>query len=330
MAELAGKKVLVTGVHGFVAGHLTERLVRIGARVVGLDLREDPRSYLSRCGALAQTDFVCADITEPEAMGALFAEHQPEVVFHLAAQAEVLEALKDPLRALEVNVRGTYLILECARRTWAEAKGPRALVVASSDKAYGQRQSLPYREDDELRGQYPYDVSKACADMIARGYHVAFGLPVAVTRCANLYGPGDTAFSRIIPGTMRSLLRGERPVIRSDGKPQRDYLYISDAVDAYLCLVEALLDGRAAGEAYNFGTGEPVSVVEIFHEMAEVAGRPDLEPEVLGEASQELRDQFLSAAKAQRELGWRARVPRQEGLARTYEWYRDHLAATDE
>ncbi len=330
MAELSGKKTLVTGVHGFVAAQLSERLVNDGAQVVGLDLRARSGSYLSRCGTLERMEFVTADITDAEAMNSVFEEHQPEVVFHLAAQAEVVEALENPLGTLEANVRGTYVILDCARRAWEDAEGPRALVVASSDKAYGQHQSLPYREDDELLGQYPYDVSKACADMIARGYHAAFGLPVAVTRCANIYGPGDTAFSRIIPGTMRSLLRGERPIIRSDGKPLRDYLYISDAVQAYVRLAEALLDGDAAGEAYNFGTGEPVSVLDIFNEMVEVAGRPDLKPEVRGEASRELRDQFLSSAKAQRELGWRAQVARKEGLVRTYEWYRDNLAAIDE
>lgn len=330
MAELAGKRVLVTGVHGFVAGHLSERLVNDGAHVVGLDLCARTGSYLSMCGALERMEFVAADISDPETMSAVFEERQPEVVFHLAAQAEVVEALKDPLRTFDANVRGTYIMLEGARRTWENAEGPRALVVASSDKAYGQHQSLPYREDDELLGQYPYDVSKACADMIARGYHVAFGLPAAVTRCANIYGPGDTTLSRIVPGTLLSLLRGERPIIRSDGKPLRDYMYISDAVDGYVRLAEALLDGEAAGQAYNFGTGEPVSVLDIFNEMVEVAGRPDLKPEVLGEASRELRDQFLSPAKAQRELGWRARVPRKEGLARTYQWYRDNLAAIDE
>jgi CDP-glucose 4,6-dehydratase len=240
-----------------------------------------------------------------------------------------VRALKDPLGTFEANVRGTYVLLECARRAWEQADGPRAMVVASSDKAYGQHQHLPYREDDELLGQYPYDVSKACADMMARGYHVAFGLPVAVTRCANIYGPGDLNFARIIPGTFRSLLRGEKPIIRSDGKPLRDYMYISDAVEGYVCLAEALLRGEAAGEAYNFGTGEPVSVLEIFNEMVEVARRPDLEPEVLGEASKELRDQFLSPARAHRELGWRAQVLRRDGLARTYEWYAANLAAVD-
>jgi len=330
MAELAGKSVLVTGAHGFVAGHLIEGLVAAGAQVVGLDLRAEMRSYLSMCAALGRIKLVEADVSAPEVMPAVFQEHQPQVVLHLAAQADVVRALNDPLGTFEANVRGTYVVLECARRAWEGADGPRALVVASSDKAYGQHQHLPYREDDELVGQFPYDVSKACADMIARGYHAAFDLPVAVTRCANIYGPGDLNFSRIIPGTMRSLLRGERPIIRSDGKPLRDYLYVADAADAYLRLAEALLDGEGAGEAYNFGTGEPVSVLEIFNEMVEVASRPDLEPEVMGEASKELRDQFLSPAKAQRELGWQAKVARKEGLARTYEWYRANFAAINE
>jgi CDP-glucose 4,6-dehydratase len=200
------------------------------------------------------------------------------------------------------------------------------MVVASSDKAYGPHQHLPYREDDELLGLYPYDVSKACADMIARGYHEAYEMPSGVVRCANIYGPGDLNFNRIIPGTFRSLLKGERPIIRSDGTPMRDYMYVGDAVDGYVRVMNALLDGRHAGEAFNFGTGEPVSVLQIFREMVEVAGRPDLEPEVQGEAPKELSDQFISAAKARRLLGWQTLVPRHEGLRRTFRWYDDKLA----
>jgi len=329
MADVAGMKVLVTGAHGFVAGHLIERMANAGADVIGLDLWVDRQSYLSMSGALTKMEMREADIGDPARMKELFEEQQPEIVLHLAAQADVTRAMKNPLGTFEANVRGTYVVLDCCRRQAEQAAAPRAIVVASSDKAYGQSAWLPYREDDQLRGLFPYDVSKACADMIARGYHAAFGLPTAVTRCANIYGPGDLNLNRIIPGTMRSLLAGERPVIRSDGKPLRDYLYVDDAVEGYLRLIEALLEGRAAGEAYNFGTGQPVSVLGIFEEMAEIAGRPDLKPKVLGEASGELRDQFISAAKATRELGWSALVPRAEGLRRSFEWYRDNLKALD-
>ncbi len=329
MADMSGMKIMVTGAHGFVAGHLIERLADAGAEVVGLDLWLHRQSYLSMSGTLAQMEMCEADISDPGPLEDIFYKHQPDVVMHLAAQADVTRAMKNPIGTFEANVRGTYVLLDCCRRQAAESGTPRAVVVASSDKAYGQTEHLPYREDDELRGLFPYDVSKACADMITRGYHAAFGLPTAITRCANIYGPGDLNLNRIIPGTMRSLLAGERPVIRSDGKPLRDYMYVDDAVSAYMKLAEALLDGKAAGEAYNFGTGSPVSVLGIFEEMVEIAGNLDLEPEVLGEASGELRDQFISAAKATRELNWRAEVPRAEGLARTFEWYRSNLDAIE-
>lgn len=329
MTEIAGVKVLVTGAHGFVAGHLIERLADAGADVVGLDLWLDRQSYLSMSGALTRMEMREGDIADLQQMTALFGELHPEIVLHLAAQADVTRAMTNPIGTFEANVRGSYVLLDCCRRQVEGGDPVRAVVVASSDKAYGQSAHLPYREDDELRGLFPYDVSKACADMIARGYHAAFGLPVGVTRCANIYGPGDLNFNRIIPGTMRSLLMGERPVIRSDGKPLRDYMYVDDAVAAYLSLMEALMAGRAGGQAFNFGTGDPVSVLGIFEEMVEIADRPDLKPKVLGEASGELRDQFISAARAERELGWRAGVLRAEGLCRTFEWYRQNLEAIE-
>ncbi len=325
MAELAGRKVLVTGAHGFVARHLMERLAEAGADVVGVDLWLIRQSYLSMSPAIRRTDLIEGDISNLEEMQELFDEHRPQIVVHLAAQADVPRALSNPLGTFEANIRGTYVLLECARRLWDDGE-PHAMVVASSDKAYGRHEHLPYREDDELLGLYPYDVSKACADMIARGYHVAFGMPTGVVRCANIYGPGDLNFNRIVPGTFRSLLRGERPVIRSDGRPLRDYMYIDDAVDGYVRVMNALLDGEHTGEAFNFGTGEPVSVLDIFNEIVDIAGRPDLAPEVQGEASKELRDQFISAAKARRLLGWEPHVSREEGLRRTFSWYRDNLA----
>lgn len=331
MVDIAGKKVLVTGAHGFVAGHLIERLTDAGATVVGVDLWLLRQSYLNMSPAIRRTDLIECDIANLQEVQELFDEHQPQVVLHLAAQADVTRALANPLGTFEANVRGTYILLECARRLWkGDEDTPHAMVVASSDKAYGKHLHLPYREDDELLGLYPYDVSKACADMIARGYHRAYGLPLGVVRCANIYGPGDLNFNRIMPGTFRSLLRGERPVIRSDGKPLRDYMFVGDAVDGYMRVMHALLDGNHGGEAFNFGTGEPVSVLQIFREMAAVAERPDLEPEVLGEASQELQDQFISSAKARRLLGWQTLVPRHEGLRRTFRWYNDKLAELEE
>ena len=326
MAEIAGVKVLVTGAHGFVAGHLIERLADAGAKVVGVDLWVLRQSYLSMSSAMRRMDMVEGDIANLDEMQQLFEDHRPDVVMHLAAQADVQRALANPLGTFEANVRGTYVLLECARRLWDGDGSPHAMVVASSDKAYGEHEHLPYREDDELLGLYPYDVSKAAADMIARGYYTAYEMPVATVRCANIYGPGDLNFSRIIPGTLRSLLKGERPIIRSDGTPLRDYMYIDDAVDGYVRIMHALIDGRVGGEAFNFGTGDPVSVLGIFEEMVRTADRPDLAPEVQGEASKELPDQFISASKARRILGWEAHVPRDEGLRRTFRWYRDNLS----
>ncbi|MGC9318046.1 MAG: NAD-dependent epimerase/dehydratase family protein [Armatimonadota bacterium] len=325
MSDVAGVKLLVTGAHGFVAGHLIERLLDMGADVVGVDLCAERQSYLGISGAVRSIELIEGDIASNEQMRELFDNVHPRAVLHLAAQADVTRALADPLRTFEANVRGTYILLEHARRIWQDEAGPHAMVVASSDKAYGRHTHLPYREDDELRGMYPYDVSKACADMIARGYHVAYAMPVGVVRCANIYGPGDLNFNRIVPGTFRSLLLGERPVIRSDGTLMRDYMFIDDAVDAYVRVMEALLAREHHGEAFNFGTGEPVSVLGIFEEMVRIAQRPDLKPQVLGEASRELRDQFISAHRARRLLGWEPRTPRPEGLERTYDWYARHL-----
>ncbi len=326
MAQLAGRKVLVTGAHGFVAGHLIERLAEAGAEVIGVDLWMIRQSYLSMSPAIRRTDLIEGDISNLEEMQALFDEHRPQIVVHLAAQADVTRALSNPLGTFEANVRGTYIVLECARRIWQDDGDPHALVIAGSDKAYGHHDYLPYREDDALLGLFPYDASKACADIIARGYHAAWGLPTGVVRCAQIYGPGDLNFNRIVPGTLRALLRGERPTIRSDGTPVRDYIYVADAVDGYMRVMGALLAGRHMGEAFNIGSGEGVSVLSIFREMAEIAGRPDLQPQVLGEATRELQDQVVSAERARRLLGWEVQVPRAEGLRRTFTWYRDNLA----
>lgn len=326
MAHVAGRKVLVTGAHGFVAGHVIERLTEAGAEVIGVDLWMIRQSYLSMSEAIRRTDLLEGDISNFEEMQALFEQHRPEIVIHLAAQADVTRALSNPLGTFEANVRGTYILLECARRIWEDDDEPHAMIVASSDKAYGHHEYLPYREDDALLGLFPYDASKACADIIARGYHAAWGMPTGVVRCAEIYGPGDLNFNRMVPGTFRSLLRNERPVIRSDGSPLRDYVYIDDAVDGYVRVMNAVLEGRHMGEAFNIGTGEPVSVLEIYREMARIAGREDLEPEVLGEVCCELRDQFVSADRARRKLGWEPLVSREEGLRRTFRWYRDNLA----
>jgi CDP-glucose 4,6-dehydratase len=216
-------------------------------------------------------------------------------------------------------VQGTWNVLEAVRRAGARV---RAVVVASSDKAYGAQPVLPYQETTALEGRHPYDVSKSCADLIAQSYWHTYRLPVAVTRCGNFFGGGDLNFNRIVPGTIRSLLHGERPVIRSDGSPRRDYFYIEDGVAAYVALAEQMLAGERHGEAYNFSNEQPVSVREITDLLIRLVGRPDLEPVVLGTARNEIPDQFLSAEKARKDLGWAPAYGFEGGLRRTVDWYR--------
>ena len=316
------RTVLVTGANGFLGAHLTEALVQRNARVVGL-LRDYPAESYFHCAGLQERICVVeGDLADAGLMERALNEHEVDTVLHVAAQAIIGAANRAPLSTFESNIRGTYTLLEACRRVGSVQR----IVVASSDKAYGRQEHLPYTEEAPLEGIYPYDASKACADILARSYHATFGLGVAVTRCANLYGPGDLNYSRIVPGTVKSVLEGQRPIIRSDGTPERDYLYIGDAVTAYLALAEAIGRDDVAGGAFNFGTGRPVSVLELVRMILETCGRADLEPEVLGTAGHgEIDRQFLSADKARRVLGWEARTPLAEGLERTCRWYREHL-----
>jgi CDP-glucose 4,6-dehydratase len=268
---------------------------------------------------------VVADLTDYESLLRILNEHEVRAVFHLAAQAIVRTATRGPLATWESNVRGTYTLLEACR---SGAGGIERIVVASSDKAYGSHDELPYREHFALRARNPYDVSKACADMIARSYAVAYELPVAVTRLANVYGPGDLNWSRLIPDTARALARGERPVIRSDGTPERDYLYVEDAVDAYLAVAASLDRPELRGRAWNAGCAAPVSVREVVERLIAVSGR-HVEPDIKGEGTPrgEIDRQFLDSSPIREELGWNARFDLDRGLPITWEWYRRHLRA---
>jgi CDP-glucose 4,6-dehydratase len=317
------RRILVTGAYGFLAGHLIEALVGERAQVVGL-VRDCPaQSYLQLQGLQSRLTLVPGDIADLEGCRRALNEHDIEVVFHLAAQATVGTANRSPISTFEANIRGTYMLLEACRELRAGGAPLQAVVVASSDKAYGQQEHLPYTEDSPLRGLHPYDASKSCADLLARTYAHTYALPVAVTRCANLYGPGDLNYSRLVPATLRSALRGERPIIRSDGSPCRDYLYVTDAVEGYLALAGALLDNRGRGAAYNLGTGVPVSVLEMVRRILAAVGS-DLQPEVQGTASGEIDHQYLDPRRAQAELGWAAQVSLEEGLARSAQWYREN------
>jgi CDP-glucose 4,6-dehydratase len=313
------RRVLVTGCTGLLGAWLTAWLADRDADVVGLVRDAVPRSNFYRMGLADRVVTVAGALEDHDLVERVINEYEVEVVFHLAAQTIVGIANVNPRSTFAANVQGTWNVLEAVRR--AERR-VRAVVVASSDKAYGAQPVLPYQETTPLEGRHPYDVSKSCADLIAQSYWHTYRLPIAVTRCGNFFGGGDLNFNRIVPGTIRSLLHGERPVIRSDGSPRRDYFYIEDGVAAYVALAERMLGGECHGEAYNFSTELPLSVREITDVLVQLVGRPDLEPVVLGTARNEIPDQFLSAQKARKELGWAPTYSVETALRRTVDWYR--------
>jgi CDP-glucose 4,6-dehydratase len=318
--------VLVTGAEGFIGAHLVERLLNDGETVVALRRDVPSLSYFKVEGLDERCEVVLADLNDYESLLRVINEQDVRTVFHLAAQTIVGIANRSPLSTFETNIRGTYMLLEACRATGEVGDPVERVVVASSDKAYGDHDELPYREDFPLQPRYPYDVSKACADMLARSYAVTFGLPVAVTRLANVYGGGDFNLSRIVPDTIHALLRGERPVIRSDGTPERDYLYVDDAVDAYLAVAGSLDHQELYGRAWNAGNGQPLSVLELVKRLIAATGN-DVEPEVTGEGKPhgEIDRQWLDSAAIRSELGWAPRWELERGLAETYGWYERHV-----
>jgi CDP-glucose 4,6-dehydratase len=290
--------------------------------VVALRRDVDPESRFRREGIEDRCAVALADLTDYEALVRVLNEHEVDEVFHLAAQTIVGTANRSPLATWEANVRGTYSLLEACRALGTVKR----VVVASSDKAYGDHLELPYREDFALRPRYPYDVSKACTDLIARSYASTYELPVAVTRLANLYGPGDLNWSRIVPDSARALARGERPVIRSDGTPERDYLYVEDAVDAYLAIAASLDDPALRGRAWNAGWGKPIPVIEVVRTLISVSG-VDVEPDVQGEGTPhgEIDRQYLDSTAIREQLGWAPEWELERGLAVTWDWYRQQV-----
>ncbi len=316
------RRVFVTGATGLIGGHLTAKLLELGADVVTLVRDWTPHSLFAREGLGARVSVVHGDCTDFALLKRSLAEYEIQTVFHLAAQALVGVADADPLTTLEVNVAGTYRLLEAARQL---PKAP-DIVLASSDKAYGESETLPYTESTRLEGRQPYAVSKSCADLIAQAYAQTYDLPVAITRCGNFYGPGDLNWNRIVPGTIRSALQSVTPIIRSDGKHQRDYIYAADGVSAYLTLAQALSERpHLRGSAFNFGSNAPISVLELVEQITAACGRADLTPQVLNQAHNEIVNQSLDATKAQRELGWRAEFGIERGLRETVDWYRGVL-----
>ena len=319
----AGRRVLVTGATGIVGSWLAEALTERGASVVALVLDDDPQSRFYADGIDRACSVVRGNLSAIADCARAINSYECEVVFHLGAQTIVGTALRDPLECFESNIRGTYNLLEAARRLQPLVT---AFVVASTDKAYGDSVVLPYTEAMPLNGKHPYDVSKSCADLLAAAYHHSYGLPVTVARCGNIYGGGDLNWSRIVPGTIRSLLRGERPVLRSDGAPVRDYIYVKDAVDAYIALAEATGRAGVAGEAFNFGTESGSTALQMVEAIGRVM-QADPNPVVLGTAAMEIREQTLDAGKARARLGWRPGWALDDGLRETVSWYRAHLAA---
>jgi CDP-glucose 4,6-dehydratase len=313
------RRVLVTGATGLVGGWLTRSLLDRGAEVVCLIRDWVPQCELLRSGTIERVDLVRGDVCDRETVERAIGEYEAGTVIHLAAQTIVGIANRNPLSTFESNIRGTWTVLEACRRS----PGVRSIVVASSDKAYGEQPQLPYTEDTPLAGRFPYDVSKSCADLIAQSYARTFDLPVAITRCGNFYGGGDLNWNRIVPGTIRSLLRGERPVIRSDGQYVRDYFYVEDGAAAYLLLAEQLhRRPELRGQAFNFSNETEVTVLELVKRIA-VAMGVELEPQVLNQATCEIPRQCLSAARARQLLDWAPLFTLEEGLARTIAWYRE-------
>jgi len=316
-----GLSVFVTGAYGLTGSWLVKALLERGARTTVLRRDATTRSALVLEGTEKRVSVVRGDICDGPLMEQTLSKYDVDTVFHFAAKAIVGTANRSPVSTFETNVRGTWTLLESCRRV-----GVQRVVVASSDKAYGLHDQLPYREEFPLQPRYPYEVSKAAADMIARSYWHTFDLPVAVTRFANLYGGGDLNMSRLVPQCALAAIEGRRPVIRSDGRQERDFLYVEDAVEAYLAIADLLDDGRATGEAFNAGADRPYSVIEVARTTCMVAGT-NVEPEVRGTGTPpgEIQRQWADSTKLRTMSGWEPRVSLEEGLARTVDWYRRYL-----
>ena len=312
------RPTFVTGATGLVGGWLVARLRDAGAVPVCLVRDSVPASDFVRAGLIDRVTTVRGDVTDQALLERILGEYEITTVLHLAAQTIVTIANRNPVSTFESNIRGTWSLLEACRRTPTVQQ----IVVASSDKAYGDQQNLPYDETTPLQGAHPYDVSKSCADLITLTYGNTYGLPVAVTRCGNFYGGGDLNFSRLVPGTIRSVLRNEQPIIRSDGRYIRDYFYVEDGAAAYMHLAELMAsDATIRGQAYNFSNEMGVTVLDLVERILNLMGSP-LRPDVRDEASHEIREQRLSAAKARQQLGWSPMFSLNSGLARTIDWYK--------
>ena len=318
----AQRPTFVTGGSGLVGGWLVKRLVEAGADVTCLVRDWVPQSMLLSGDLQQRINIVRGDVRDQALLERTLGEYETDTVLHLAAQTIVGIANRNPISTLETNIAGTWALLEACRRS----PRVRQVVLASSDKAYGDQDQLPYDESTPLQGQHPYDVSKSCSDLIGQMYAMTYDLPVTITRCGNFFGGGDLNWNRLVPGTIRSVLQGQRPVIRSDGDYVRDYFYVEDGAEAYMLLAEKLAaDPGVAGVAFNFSNEAQVSVLELVERILALMDST-LQPDVRNEATREIRRQFLSAARARERLEWAPRFTLDEGLRRTIAWYRDMLA----
>lgn len=317
------RPTLVTGATGLIGGWLVKRLLDLRADIVCVVRDWVPQSELAQSQQIEKVKVVRGDVRDRDLLERALGEYEIDTVIHLAAQTIVGIANRNPVSTFETNIAGTWSLLESCRRSPAV----KHMVLASSDKAYGEHGQLPYTEETALEGRYPYDVSKSCADLIARSYATTYGLPIVTARCGNFYGGGDLNWNRLVPGTIRSVLRGQPPVVRSDGQYVRDYFYAEDGAALYTLLAERLAENPSlSGQVFNFSNETQVTVIELVERILRLM-KSDLRPEVRNEAANEIRRQYLSAEKARRMLGWQPLFTLDEGLARTISWYEDFLGA---
>ena len=320
-----GKNVLITGATGFAGSWIAKSLVEKKANVVALIRDHAPDSPLFYMDTYPKLKAAKGNIIDYNSVNRIFNEYEINACFHLAAQPIVTIANRSPIPTFETNIKGTWNILEVARKTETLER----IVIASTDKVYGEPIKLPITEDHPLDASYPYDASKACLEILVRTYFKTYELPIGITRCCNIYGGGDLNFSRIIIDTIRSIIFNKNPIIRSDGTPVRDFIYIDDVVNAYLTLAENLGRKDVKGEAFNFGSNSPISMIDLVNKIIKVSGK-NLKPEIIGKKKPhaEIDEQYLSSEKALRLLKWKPKVPLDIGLKRTIKWYEGFFAKT--
>ena len=315
------KNVFVTGATGILGSWLVKRLLKDKANIIILKRDHVPKSELELSGAIKKVNIVNGSLEDYWTVERALNEYEIDTCFHLAAQAIVQTANRSPLPTFEANIRGTWNLLEALQNN----RLVKRIVAASSDKAYGDQKNLPYKENNSpLSGLHPYDVSKSCCDLIAQAYAHTYKMPIGIARCGNIYGGGDLNFSRIVPGTIKSILQNENPIIRSDGTYIRDYFYVEDTVDAFLTLAEALDRKEVQGHAFNFGPEKPMSVIDLVNKILEISGSK-LKPNILAEAKNEIKKQYLDCSKAHKMLGWKTNTHLGEGLKKTISWYKEYF-----